>query len=279
MDSLIKGRSFILFGPRQTGKSTLLEDIFTELPKEQVLRYYFQLPSERDRIESDPEVILREVEAKGSNNPVYLFIDEIQKIPQIMDVLQFLIDKKKAVLGATGSSARKMKNFGTNWLPGRVNIEHLYPLTWEETNLLNNQRDLQNTLCFGALPGILAEKDLAAREQTLFDYTSLYLDEEIRMEALTRNIPRFSKFLRLAALESGTSPNFSKIGGIIGLTHPTIREYFQILDDTLITHRLDAFGSSRDAVLRSSRYYFFDIGVRNAAAGIGCNKGVLTLQL
>lgn len=279
LNSLLKGRSFILFGPRQTGKSTLLEGIFAELPKELTLRYYFQLPSERERIESDPEIILREVEAKGNNKPVYLFIDEIQKIPRVMDVLQFLLDKKKALLGATGSSARKMKNFGTNWLPGRVHIEHLYPLTWEESALLKNPENIPIALCYGALPGILTEKDLAVREQTLFDYTSLYLDEEIRMEALTRNIPRFSKFLRLAALESGTAPNFSKIGGIIGLTHPTIREYFQILDDTLITHRLDAFGSSRDAVLRSVRYYFFDVGVRNAAAGIGCNKGVLTLQL
>ncbi|MBI5399596.1 ATP-binding protein [Candidatus Saganbacteria bacterium] len=278
LTSLLKGRSFILFGPRQTGKSTLLEKVFAELPKERTLRYYFQLPSERERIESDPEIILREVTAKGDKEPVYVFIDEIQKIPQVMDLLQFLIDKKKAVLGATGSSARKMKNFGTNWLPGRVHIEHLYPLTWEESALLKNPENLPIALCYGALPGILAEKDLAAREQTLFDYTSLYLEEEIRMEALTRNIPRFSKFLRLAALESGTAPNLSKIGGIVGLTHPTIREYFQILEDTLITHRLDAFGLSRDAVLRSARYYFFDVGVRNTAAGIGCNKGVLTLQ-
>ncbi|OGB86829.1 hypothetical protein A3H38_01740 [candidate division WOR-1 bacterium RIFCSPLOWO2_02_FULL_46_20] len=276
---LLAGRSFILFGPRQTGKSTLLEDIFAELPKERTLRYYFQLPSERERIESDPEIILREVEAKGNKEPAYLFIDEIQKIPRVMDVLQFLIDKGKVVLGATGSSARKMKNFGTNWLPGRVHIEHLYPLTWDESALLKFPVNITANLLYGALPGILAEKDLITREESLFDYTSLYLDEEIRMEALTRNIPRFSKFLRLAALESGSAPNFSKIGGVVGLTHPTIREYFQILEDTLIIHRLDAYGSSRDAVLRSARYYFFDIGVRNAAAGIGCGKGILPLQI
>jgi predicted AAA+ superfamily ATPase len=276
---LNNGRSFILFGPRQTGKSTLLEDIFSEFPSDRTLRYYFQLPSERERIESDPEIILREAAAKGEHQPVYLFIDEIQKIPRVMDVLQYLLDKKKVILGATGSSARKMKNFGTNWLPGRVHIEHLYPLTWEESGLQKAPASLETTLCYGGLPGILAEKDLVTREQNLLDYTSLYLEEEIRMEALTRNIPRFSKFLRLAALESGTAPNFSKIGGIVGLTHPTIREYFQILEDTLIIHRLDAYGSSRDAVLRSGRYYFFDIGVRNAAAGIGCGKGILPLQL
>jgi predicted AAA+ superfamily ATPase len=276
---LLEGRSFILFGPRQTGKSTLLEGIFAELPKERTLRYYFQLPSERERIESDPEIILREVTAMAGKEPAYLFIDEIQKIPRVMDVLQFLIDKRKVVLGATGSSARKMKHFGTNWLPGRVHIEYLYPLTWEESALLKTPENLQNILCYGALPGILSAKDPAIREQSLFDYTSLYLEEEVRMEALTRNIPRFSKFLRLAALESGTAPNFSKIGGIVGLSHPTIREYFQILEDTLIIHRLDAFGLSRDAVLRSSRFYFFDVGVRNTAAGVGCSQGLLTLQM
>jgi predicted AAA+ superfamily ATPase len=276
---LIQGRSFILFGPRQTGKSTLLEEIFSQLPPANTLRYYFQLPSERDRIEADPEIILREVNAKEKDLPVYLFIDEIQKIPRVMDVLQFLIDKKKIILGATGSSARKMKNFRTNWLPGRVHLEHLYPLTWAESGLLKTPEDLDNILRFGALPAILAEKDPVIREQNLIDYTALYLEEEIRMEALSRNIPRFSKFLRLAALESGTAPNFSKIGGTVGLTHPTIREYFQILEDTLIIHRLDAFGSNRDAVLRTPRYYFFDVGVRNTAADIGCSKGILTLQM
>lgn len=269
------GNSFILFGPRQTGKTTLLEGIFSKLLDRPSLRYYFQLPSQRESVETDPEVILREAEALRSPKPVYLFIDEIQKFPQVMDVLQFLIDQKKVVLAATGSSARKMKKLGANWLPGRIRLEHLYPLTWEETK---NRVSLPEILSFGSLPGILSEKTGEQREQNLSAYAHLYLDEEIRMEALVRNVPRFTQFLRLAALESGSSPNFSKIGNQVGLSHTTIREYFQILEDTLITHRLNSFGSKRDAVLRTPKYYFFDIGVRNAAAQIGHSPGILNLQ-
>lgn len=280
LENFLKAKqSFLLFGPRQTGKSTLLEEIFAGLPKNKILRYYFMLPSERGRLEADPEIIRREVEALEASEPIFVFIDEIQKIPSVMDVLQFLIDRKKIVLAATGSSARKMKSLGTNWLPGRVRLEYLYPLTWAECELGTSFDRAEEVLRFGSLPGILAKNDPAAREQNLLDYTALYLEEEIRQEALTRNVPRFSQFLRLAALESGTAPNFSKIGSTIGLTHPTVHEYFQILEDTLIFHRLEAFGAKRDAVLRSSRYYFFDIGVRNASAKIGSAKGILTLQL
>lgn len=273
--ALASGHSFLLFGPRQTGKSTLLEGIFDQLPG--VLRYYFQLPSEKLRIESEPEILLREVEAVNSPKPVYLFVDEIQKVPRVMDVLQFLIDKKKAVVAASGSSARKMRTLGTNWLPGRVQLEHLYPLTWGETEW--HPRELPQMLRYGALPGILSQPNLAQRESDLTAYTHLYLEEEIRLEAAVRNIPRFAKFLRLAALESGTAPNLSKIGGRVGLSHTTVSEYFQILEDSLIIHRLPAFGGSRDAVLRTAKYYFFDIGVRNAASGIGHSEGILTLQI
>lgn len=277
LDTLEKGRSVLLFGPRQTGKTTLIEDVFARFPANRCLRYYFQLPSTRERIEADPEVIRREVEAMRLSEPVYLLIDEIQKIPKVMDVLQFLIDKKKIILAATGSSARKMKTMGTNWLPGRVRLDHLYPLTWKETGFPENRLD--QILLYGALPGVLSEQDAAEREKTLASYAHLYLEEEIRAEALVRNVPRFTKFLRLAALESGTAPNLSKIGQHVELSHTTIKEYFQILEDTLIVHRVDAFGSKRDAVLRTSRYYFFDLGVRNAAANIGHSPGILTLQM
>lgn len=274
-----QNQSFILFGPRQTGKSTLLEWLFDLFPQEKQLRYYLQLPGQRTRIEEDPEIILREVESKHRSEPISLFIDEIQKIPKVMDLLQFLIDKKKVVLAACGSSARKLRTLGANWLPGRVHLEHLYPLTWQECGLLEQKKPLEEILLFGTLPGILSKENLEEREKDLSAYTHLYLEEEIRLEAVVRNLPRFTKFLRLAALESGTAPNHSKVGSQVGVSHTTIREYFQILEDTLITHRLDAFGSSRDQVLRTPKYYFFDLGVRNAAAGIGHAQGLLPLQM
>lgn len=274
---LNKGRSFLLLGPRQTGKSTLLRKIFDDLPQKRCLSYDLTLPSDRRRLEDDPEAIVREVEAVGGDKPLWIFIDEFQKTPQIMDPLQHLLDRKRIVLAASGSSARKMRRLGTNWLPGRVRLEHLFPLTWKETGFPDNRFD--EVLRFGLLPGILNEGDLSQREADLAAYTNLYLEEEIRQEAVVRNVPRFAQFLKLAALESGSAPNFSKIGQHVGLSHTSIREYFQILDDTMVIHRLPAFGSNRDAVLRTAKYYFFDIGVRNAAADIGHSKGIITLQI
>lgn len=276
LESLQKNHSFLLLGARQTGKSTLLEGLFTQLPQDRVRKYYFQLPSQTTTIAGDPELILREVQAMSAKEPVYVLIDEIQKIPAVMSVLQYLIDHRLAIVAASGSSARKMKTLGTNWLPGRIHLHHLYPLTWQETGYAPEQ--LQTILRFGGLPGVLSESDDAAREQNLESYFHLYLEEEIRIEALVRNVPRFAKFLRLAALESGTAPNLSKIGSQVEMSHTSIREYFQILEDSLIIHRLNAFGTQRDAVLRTPKYYFFDIGVRNAASGIGHSKGVLVLQ-
>ncbi|MBI2066606.1 MAG: ATP-binding protein [Deltaproteobacteria bacterium] len=277
-DKIKKLQSVVLFGPRQTGKSTLLEGIFSELPSGNQIRIYFQLPSERQRFDEEPELLIREVDAKKGGGPLFVYIDEIQKVPKILEVLQFLIDKKKIVLAASGSSARKMKKIGTNWLPGRIHLEHLYPLSWRESRVLEAAVPLEELLLYGSMPGILAKRDLRAREEDLAAYAHLYLEEEIRSEALIRDLPRFTKFLRLAALESGSSPNYSKIGSQIGVSHTTIREYFQILEDSLIIHRLDAFGSSRDQVLRRSRYYFFDMGVRNAAAQLGHSSGLLPLQ-
>ncbi|MBI5299082.1 MAG: ATP-binding protein [Deltaproteobacteria bacterium] len=271
--------SFLLLGPRQTGKSTILANIFDAIPEEEQLRYYFQLPSQREIIESDPEVILRAVEAKRKEKPICLLIDEIQKIPKVMDVLQFLIDQKKIVLAACGSSARKMKRMGTNWLPGRIFLEYLSPLSWQECGLIQKPDNFKGHLLFGFLPGIVSKVDLKQKEELLASYAHLYLDEEIKMEAVVRNLPKFTKFLRLAALESGTSPNHTKISNQVGLSHTSIRDYFQILEDTLIIYRLEAFGTSRDSVLKTPKYYFFDVGVRNAAAPIGHSEGILQLQM
>ena len=278
--SLKAGRSVILFGPRQTGKTTLIKALCAEMPL--CMEYPLQLPSVRAKIEADPESLRREIEAAcGRGRPV-VFIDEIQKVPAVMDVLQYLLDEKKAVLIATGSSARKMRQTQANWLPGRVMIERLHPLTWKESGLIVagdlNGTALKSRLLFGGLPGILSEKaDL--RVESLRSYSDLYLEEEIRREAVVRSLPPFAKFLRLAALESGTSPNFSKMAGEVGVSHTSIRDYFQILEDSLIIHRLEAFGKSRSNIVHKSKYYFFDLGVRNAASGVGHDPGLLVLQM
>ncbi|OGQ07629.1 MAG: hypothetical protein A3G32_02795 [Deltaproteobacteria bacterium RIFCSPLOWO2_12_FULL_40_28] len=276
-DKLDKKESFLLFGPRQTGKSTLLEQLFADSKKSKI-SFYCQLPSDRQILENDAEIIKRRVEALPGPKPVLVFIDEIQKVPHIMDVLQYLIDHRLIILMASGSSARKMKKISTNWLPGRVSLQHLFPLTWDEVGLTHIPQHLNRHLLYGFLPGICRLSENSQKEEKLRSYAHLYLEEEIRMEAVVRELPRFAKFLQLAALESGTSPNFSKLASQIGVTHPTVREYFQILEDTLILHRLNPMGNSRNKVLGKPKYYFFDIGVRNAAAHVGHSEGILILE-
>lgn len=272
-------RSVLLFGPRQTGKTTLIKEVCSKFHG--CLEYPLQLPSMRTRFETDPEVLRREVAAAKGRDPVLVFIDEIQKAPAIMDVLQYLIDEKQIVLIATGSSARKMRQGHTNWLPGRVRVEHLQPLTWKEHRLLRadgyDEALFEDRLLYGGLPGVLA-LGRAHRAEDLRSYAALYLEEEIRKEAVVRRLPPFARFLQLAALESGSSPNLSKLAGDVGVSHTTIREYYQILEDSLIVHRLSPGGKGRSAVLHKAKYYFFDIGVRNAAAAIGHDQGLLTLQ-
>lgn len=245
------------------------------------LEYPLQLPSVRTRLETDPEILRREVAAAKNRDAVVVFIDEIQKVPPIMDVLQYLIDEKKIVLIATGSSARKLRHGHANWLPGRILVEHLHPLTWSESGLLReggcDEALFEDRLLYGGLPGVLAQ-GRAHRAAELSSYASLYLEEEIRQEAVVRRLPPFARFLQLAALESGSSPNLSKLAGQVGVSHTTIREYYQILEDSLIVHRLSPAGKGRSAVLHKAKYYFFDLGVRNAAAAIGHDRGLLILQ-
>lgn len=275
---LAKGRSILLLGPRQTGKTTIINKVCRNFPAR--LEYDLRLPSLKLKLENDPETIIREVKAFAGNKKPLVFIDEIQKAPALMDPLQYLLDNKMAALIATGSSARKLRKGKINWLPGRIKAEHFYPLTWGERGLAEDgtRAGLDDALLFGGLPGIMNEKDLPARKEALAAYTTLYLEEEIRQEAAVRRLPAFSRFLQLAALESGTSPNLSKIGAEVGVSHTSIREYYQILEDSLITHRVDSYGGSRADVLRRGRYYFFDLGVRNSAAGIGHDRGILPLQ-
>lgn len=273
-------RSTLLLGPRQTGKTTLIKAVCAEFKDR--LEYDLRLPSVRLKLEQDPEVIVREVQALPKGKLPLVFIDEIQKVPALMDVLQYLLDNKMITLIASGSSARKLRHSKINWLPGRIKAEYLHPLTWREAGLLTpsgyNEKLFEEHLLFGGLPGIMSEKDIASRTENLAAYSTLYLEEEIRQEAAVRRLPSFAKFLQLAALESGTSPNLSKLANEVGVSHTTLGQYYQILEDSLIIHRLDSFGHSRCDVLKKPRYYFFDMGVRNSAAQIGHAKAVLTLQ-
>lgn len=284
-----KRHSCLILGPRQTGKTTLVNQVLRSVKL--TMEYLLQNPAVRISLEQDPEKIIRQVAAVQGMPTV--FIDEAQKVPELFDVVQLLVDGRQANCILTGSSARKLKRSGANLLPGRIKRFHLDPLLWGEFGWTKsgaiapltlspinppNKYTFEDSLVFGALPGMIAlsKKD---RVDFLRSYSEIYVEEEIRAEALLRKIGPFSRFLELAALESGTSPNLTKLSNESGVSVPTIKEFYQILEDTLIVQRIEPYlKNARKRLLSSPRYYFFDIGVRNAIAHLPLESRTVNTQ-
>jgi len=286
---LKNGYSGLILGPRQVGKTSLVEYFLNSFKNTH--NYFLQNPKTRSDLEKEPEKIIKEVEAM-EKEPI-IFVDEAQKAPEIFDAIQYLLDKKQAQFILTGSSARKLRRGGANLLPGRIKRYYLDPLLWGELGLIKeshikkiamdniNKSDpfsLENFLVFGSLPGIIT---LPKREQESFlkSYALIYLNEEIRAESLSRKIGAFSRFLELAAQESGTSPNYSKLSNEAGISVQTIKDYYQLLSDTLVVEIIEPFlKNARKRILASPKYYFFDLGVRNALARWPLSKDTANVQ-
>ncbi|MEK7722674.1 MAG: ATP-binding protein [Elusimicrobiota bacterium] len=289
-----KKQSILILGPRQVGKTTLVKRLL--MTEANSITYSLQIPEIRLAFEKDPSLLIRQVKA-AKPHPV-VFIDEAQKVPELFDAVQYLIDEKLATFIITGSSARKLKRKGGNLLPGRLKNSRLDPLMWNEFGWLEsagveelrikNASDktgytFEKSLIFGALPGIVNQKDDVERADFLKAYSQTYLEEEIRAEALSRKIGAFSRFLELAAQDSGTAPNFAKLSMESGVSAPTIKEFYNVLDETLVAERVDAYlKNARKRIMRTARYYLFDLGVRNSLARlplmpelINSQKGVL----
>jgi len=287
---LSKQQSALIFGPRQTGKTTLVKKVLADYPD--VINYPLQIPEIRHEMETDASRIIRQIEAHPGK-PV-VFIDEAQKVPELFDSVQYLLDEKKANFIITGSSARKLKRKGTNLLPGRVKAFRLDPLLWNELGWIEKQASgilkIQNintahnysfeqSLVFGSLPGIVNLPDDKERKDILTAYTHIYLEEEIRAEALSRKIGAFGRFLELAAQESGTNPNLTKLSLESGVSVPTIKEFYSILEDTLVVEKVEPYlKNARKRILTSPRYYFFDIGVRNALARVPLTASLINIE-
>lgn len=264
--SLTRGSSVLLLGPRQTGKTTLMQRI----PADK--RVNLANLHDRLRYEKNPLALLSEIEylATQSAASPLVIIDEIQKIPLLMDAVQDLIDRKIARFIVTGSSARKLKRHkDMNLLPGRVLPLRLDPLMHLE--LLQVPDALEERLLDGSLPQIVLEKTLSEREKLLEAYVSIYLEEEIRAEAIVRDLGYFARFLELAASEAGKIINFTKISQEIGVTHTTIKSYYQILEDCLVAERIEPLttSSTRFRLSKAQKYLFYDLGVRRIAAREG----------
>jgi predicted AAA+ superfamily ATPase len=263
---LDRGKSILLLGPRQTGKTTLLGGMAPDLGLSLVA------PAVRQRYEKDPSLLAGEVRAlsasdSGRGRPL-VTIDEVQKVPALMDVAQELIDRGEAQFVFTGSSARKLRRGrDLNLLPGRLVALRLDPLTIEE----HRPASLQDALLFGSLPAIRRVRDREDREADLRSYVEIYLEEEVRQEALVRNVGLFGRFVELAGQESGRIANYTKISQEVGVSAVTIRTYYEILRDCLVAERVDpvTVSASRKKLTRASRYLLFDLGVRRLAAGEG----------
>lgn len=263
--------SIMLLGPRQTGKTTFIKELFKDVD---YIEYNFMKSRERRRLERDPSLIIDEIE--GVDN-TFVFIDEVQKVPEILDNIQVLVDQGSRVFAITGSSARKLRRKGVNLLPGRTVTFHMDALFMEEyierLSAGGTREELKLILKFGELPRIFTlvkENKYDIAEELLYSYVNTYLEEEIRMESLVRNVGAFSRFLRLAAEESGRLLSFRNLSQDVGVPHAAISEYYQILVDCLIAEKVEALvpASQRGKVVKSAKYLFFDTGVVNAAAEV-----------
>jgi len=250
-------RSILLLGPRQVGKSTLLTslapDLTVNLASLEAFRQYV----------SDPGRLERELDVAPAGVRT-VFIDEVQRVPPLLDAVQSLTDRhpRRFRFLLSGSSARKLRRGHANLLPGRVLIESLHPLLACE---LGDDFDVDRVLAHGTLPGIYAEPDPDLRARDLRSYTDVYLREEVQAEALVRDVGGYSRLLDLVAAASGRVINLHAMSGDAGIGYETARRYLDVLEDTLILHRIPAWaGSDRASLVAHPKLLFFDLGVRNA---------------
>lgn len=257
----LERKSLFLLGPRQTGKSTYLRTHFPEALYINLLK-----SSEYQNYLKDPSYLHKIVSYFVKNNTSRLVIvDEIQKIPSLLNDIHDLIEQDKSLrFILTGSSARKLKRGGANLLGGRASWIYFHPLCYPE--LGPNQDELWlKGLSAGKLPPMI---DSTNYFEDLKDYVGLYLREEIQEEGLTRSLENFSRFLDIAALMNGEQVNYTAIGSDAQISPTLVRDYFEILSDTLVGHLLPAFlATTKRKAMSTSKFYFFDNGIVNALTG------------
>lgn len=258
---LPEGKSFFLFGARGVGKSTLLRHFFPE----SISLWINLLGSEEEsRFSRHPEelaIIARSLPSQIK----YIIIDEIQKIPKLLDIVHILIEEKLPVhFIMTGSSARKLKRGGANLLAGRAFVYHLFPFSFFEMEDLFN---LQNALEWGTLPTVTHYSNDDDRYQFLQAYANTYLKEEIWSEQFIKNLDPFRRFLEVAAQMNGKILNYASIARDVGVSENTVKEYFSLLEDTLVGFFLESFHHSFRKRLRTApKFYYFDTGVMRTLA-------------
>jgi predicted AAA+ superfamily ATPase len=250
-------RSVLVLGPRQVGKSTLLQglrpDLTLNLASAATYRDYVTHP---ERLEDE----LRAAPARLRT----VFLDEVQRLPSLLDAVQVLLDEHPGRFRflLSGSSARKLRRGQANLLPGRVQSYRLHPLLACE---LGGDFRLDRVLAHGTLPGVYAEKDPTQRAEVLRSYVDTYLREEIQAEALVRDVGGYARLLDLVAAASGRVLNLNALCRDAGVRYETARRYMDVLEDTLVGFRVPAWsGSERKSLIAHPKLFIFDTGVRNA---------------
>ncbi len=262
IEKLIKLKSIFLLGPRWTGKSTLLKIQFPEALYIDLLdRSTFR------ELTSKTKYFKQQIHAFVSRyNKKIIVVDEIQRFPELLSEVHQLIEQDKNIrFILTGSSARKLRRSGINLLAGRASWQNFFPITYAEVLINPNHLSLNQLIQYGGLPAVLTSSD---PKRELQDYVGLYLKEEVQAEGLSRKIENFSRFLDTVASTNGEQVQFESIANDAQIPARTVRDYYQILEDTLVGYLLPCYQKTKTRkAMSSAKFYFFDIGVNHSLLG------------
>lgn len=262
IEERLTNRSVFLFGPRQTGKSTLLKMRFPSAMYIDLLnsKEYLQYTSSPSLLEERVNVLLK---SPGELLKVVI-IDEIRREPELLNDVHRLIEMHKNLrFILTGSSPNKLRRKGTNLLGGRAHRINLHPISWlEMQSWPGSNIDFNTRLLRGGLPSILLSNNF---RDDLLSYVGLYLQEEIQAEGLARSVGNFSRFLHVAAVCNGQQINYASVASDTMIPARTVKDYFQILQDTMMGYMLSPIDiSEKRKTVSNPKFYFFDTGVSNA---------------
>lgn len=259
LSELLEDGSQFLFGPRQTGKSSYIKN---ELKDQAVLYWNLLDITLVSRINSNPSLLRNQLRMSPRKSGLVI-LDEIQKVPFLLDEIHSLIEETDFHFLLTGSSARNLRKKGVNLLGGRAGTSFMHPLVYPEVKDIDY--GLEKIFARGLLPAAyLSER----YDQRLRNYIKSYLQEEIAEEGITRNLPTFLNFLKIAAINNTEITNFSNMANDLGISRAAVSEWYQVLLDTLIISEVPGYGKTRKRkAITKSKYYFFDLGVARKAVG------------
>lgn len=243
-------QSFFLFGARGTGKSFWLRSL-----QQESMQFNLLEPETRIELITNPRRLKEQIPSAYQG---WVIIDEIQKAPVLLDLVHQLIEERNHKFILTSSSARKLKKLGTNLLAGRAHTYHMYPLTVQE---LADDFDLVTAVNYGMLPSVY-DNDIELAPKYLSSYTKTYLYEEVMQEGLSRKLEAFSRFLEAASFAQASVLNIASVARDLGINARTVSNYFDLLEDMLLSYRLPVFSKrAKRKIISHPKFYFFDVGV------------------